>query len=141
MPAEINFFCEGCTFILRNKTAVRHWIEHCITLNKRKSGVINVIFCKDSFLLNYNKKYLKHNTLTDIITFDYSENKTLSGDIFISIDRLRENSKLLKTSLKDETHRVIIHGVLHLCGYKDKSPSDKARMTQAENKCLSLRTF
>ncbi len=88
-----------------------------------------------------NIKYLNHKTLTDIITFDYSEKSIISGDIFISIDRVRENAKLLKNSIKDELHRVMIHGVLHLCGYSDKKPADKEKMTKAENKYLSLRTF
>jgi rRNA maturation RNase YbeY len=141
MPAEINFFCEECNFILRNKTSIRQWMMDCIKKHKRKAGTLNIIFCNDDYLLKMNKKYLKHNTLTDIITFDYTEENTLSGDIFISVDRLRDNHKLLKTSLKDEVHRVIIHGVLHLSGFKDKTPADKAKMTKAENYCLSLRTF
>lgn len=141
MPSEINFFCENCSFLLRKKGAIRDWIIDCIEDHSKKAGVINVIFCNDPYLLNLNKKYLKHNTLTDIITFDYSEKKTLSGDIFISVDRVKENHKLLKTSLKDETHRIVIHGVLHLCGLKDKKPTDKNIMTKAENYWLSLRTF
>ena len=141
MKPEVNFFKEDVQFRLNDKDAISSWVVGCIKKHRKKPGTLNFIFCSDEFLHSMNVKYLNHKTLTDIITFDYSENKIISGDIFISIDRVRENAKLLKNSTKDELHRVMIHGVLHLCGYSDKKPADKQKMTLAENKYLSLRTF
>ena len=102
---------------------------------------VNYIFCSDEYLLNMNKEHLQHDYETDIITFDYSENNTVSGDLFISLDRVIDNAKSLKLKRADELHRVMIHGVLHLAGYKDKSPQDQAEMRSQEDYCLSLRTF
>jgi rRNA maturation RNase YbeY len=137
----IHFFKEDVQFKLFHQSSLRQWVNTCITMHKKTCGEINFIFCSDRYLLNLNKTYLKHHTLTDIITFDYTIKKTLSGDIFISIERVAENAITLKTNLKDELHRVIIHGVLHLCGFSDKTPFQKKRMRKAEDKCLSLRTF
>ena len=100
---------------------------------------INFIFCDDAYLLEMNQEYLKHDTFTDIITFDYGSSEAVSGDIFISVDRIRENAAKLQQNALDELHRVMIHGILHLIGYKDKSPADKAQMTSKEDKYLSLR--
>lgn len=141
MKPEVNFFKEDVQFRLIDKEAVSSWVAYCIKKHHKKPGTLNFIFCSDEFLYAMNIKYLNHKTLTDIITFDYSEKSIISGDIFISIDRVRENAKLLKNSIKDELHRVMIHGVLHLCGYSDKKAADKEKMTKAENKYLSLRTF
>ncbi len=99
--------------------------------------MINVIFCDDSFLLEMNIKYLNHDTLTDIITFDYNEGSAISGDIFISIERVRENAGIFSKSFAEELHRVIIHGVLHLCGYKDKSRKDQVVMRMKEETYLA----
>jgi len=104
-------------------------------------GFLNFIFCSDNYLLKINVEHLNHDTYTDIITFDYSKEDRISGDIFISIDRVEENAKSHKTSFENELHRVIIHGVLHLLGYGDKEPGQKAEMRQKEDFCLSLRDF
>ncbi len=138
----INFFNEDIIYIVRNKTAVRNWIEKAI----RKEGYylqeINYIYCSDAHLKKMNEKYLHHRTYTDIITFDLSEKKKdLLGEIYVSIERVRENAVLFKVPLRDELHRVMIHGVLHLCGYKDKSPADVKRMRNREDYYLSLRSF
>jgi probable rRNA maturation factor len=111
-------------------------------LEERKiSGEINIIFVNDEYIFHLNQNYLKHYTYTDIITFDYSNNQLLSGDIFISLDRVKENASRYKTTFRDELNRVMIHGILHLCGYMDKSSSDKLIMRQKEEKYLSLRPF
>jgi rRNA maturation RNase YbeY len=108
---------------------------------KKNLGSLNYIFCTDNYLLQINNDYLKHNTLTDIITFDYTEGKMVSGEVFISVERVRENAALFSGSFKDELHRVMIHGILHLCGHKDKTPSAKKEMTAQEDYYLSLRSF
>ena len=102
-------------------------------------GEIQFIYCSDSYLLQLNRQYLQHDTFTDIITFDYSAEKTVSGDIFISIDRVSENAKKFSHSFEDELHRVMAHGVLHLMGFKDKSKKTKLQMTTEEDKALLLR--
>jgi len=120
---------------------VKLWITKVILNEKFKKGAINYIFCDDAYLLEKNIKYLKHNTLTDIISFDYSLGKIISGDIFISVDRVKENATLFKTHFTDELHRVMVHGVLHYCGYKDKTPAEKKLMRSKEDYYLSLRDF
>jgi len=120
---------------------VKPWISQVILNEKLKEGDVNYIFCNDTFLLDKNIKFLKHNTLTDIISFDYTMGKIISGDIFISIDRVKENSKLFKNTFEDELYRVMVHGVLHYCGYKDKSPKEKTLMRSKEDYYLSLRNF
>lgn len=102
---------------------------------------MNYIFCSDDFLHKMNVDYLQHDTLTDIITFDYCEGSICSGDLFISIDRVKENAKELKSSVKDELHRVMIHGILHLLGFKDKSQQEAEEMRSQEEKSLILREF
>lgn len=109
-------------------------------MEKHQLKEINYIFCSDFFLLNLNQDFLNHDTLTDIITFDNSENKImLEGEVYISIDRVKENASKFKSEFQDELDRVIIHGVLHLMGYKDKESTDKALMRKKEEACLSLR--
>jgi len=137
----INFFNENVRFLLKDKSYLKTWVSDSILNEKKKVGSLNFVFCADKYLLLLNKTYLNHNTLTDIITFDYSVKNQVSGDIFISIERVKYNSKLLNISFKDEIHRVMIHGVLHLCGYGDKSLKEKASMRKQEDKYLSLRTF
>jgi probable rRNA maturation factor len=108
---------------------------------KRPPGDINFIFCSDEHLLGINKQYLNHDTYTDIVTFDYSseaQQQPVSGDIFISIDRVKENAEKFSKSFEDELHRVIIHGVLHLLGYKDKTKSAKEEMTKEEDMSLKM---
>lgn len=137
----INFFNENIRFLLKDKSYLRTWVSDTVINKKKKVGPINFVFCTDKHLLSLNKTYLQHNTLTDILTFDYTAENCVSGDIFISIERVKYNSKQLNTTFKDEIHRVMIHGVLHLCGYSDKSPKEKTLMRKQEDKCLSLRTF
>lgn len=127
---------ENLKFTLRNKTILKKWISATINKEKRKEGDITFIFCSDEYLLHINKQYLQHDTYTDIITFDYSERDSaqpISGDIFISIERVKENAEKFSTTFENELHRVIIHGVLHLLGYKDKTKAAKAQMTSKED--------
>lgn len=137
----IYFQTEDVAFILKNKTLLKKWITGVIEKKKRKTGDINFIFCSDSYLLNINQNFLKHDTYTDIITFDYSKGQVqqpISGDIFISIERVKENAKKYAVPFENEIQRIIIHGVLHLLGHSDKKKSDKEEMTKAENSCLKL---
>ncbi len=134
---KIGFFSEAITYRPRNIKTIRTWITDTIVNEGKTPLMINVIFCDDSFLLEMNIKYLNHDTLTDIITFDYNEGSAISGDIFISIERVRENAGIFSKSFAEELHRVIIHGVLHLCGYKDKSRKDQVVMRMKEETYLA----
>lgn len=142
MPqAQINFFTEDISFNLKQKTGLRKWVKACIQAEGFRLKELNFIFCSDNYLLRINKEYLKHDTFTDIITFDNSEkDKYIVGDIFISVDRVRENAISFKASEQDELHRVMIHGTLHLLGYPDKGKEAKAVMTSKENYYLAIRT-
>jgi probable rRNA maturation factor len=115
------------------------WIKTVAKKNKRAIGDIQYVICTDEELLQINIDYLKHDYYTDIITFDYSEGNTISGDIFVSIDRISENASKLGVLLNDEWHRVIIHGILHLCGFKDKTAKDAKIMKENEEKALKMR--
>ena len=138
MPA-IYFFEEDIAYKLKHKTAVRQWVINTIIAEGYKLKELNYIFCSDSYLLLINQQYLNHDTYTDIITFDNSETaRVITGDIFISIDRIRENAAKFNITETDELHRVIIHGTLHLLGYKDKTPIAKQKMTEKENFYLNL---
>ena len=138
----INFFTEETTYLLKQKTHLRNWINKTITSENYILEELSFIFSNDEYLLNINRQYLKHNTYTDIITFDNSgDKKLIHGDIFISIDRVKENSKIFTVPEKDELHRVIIHGTLHLLGYPDKGKEAKKKMTAKENYYLSTRGF
>ena len=121
--------------------SINDWIENAIIKEALKPGDINYIFCDDTYLLEKNIKYLKHNTLTDVISFDYTMGKIISGDIFISVERVIENAKTFKTNFTDELHRVMIHGILHYCGYNDRTDNEKAQMRAKEDYYLSLRNF
>jgi rRNA maturation RNase YbeY len=132
----IQFFTEQTAFTVKNKTLIREWLTHLIRQHKKFVGEINIIFCSDEYLLKLNEQYLGHDTFTDIITFDFVENKTISGDIFISVDEMKENAKLFHVKQHTETQRLIAHGVLHLLGYKDKSSKDKKIMTTQEERAL-----
>jgi rRNA maturation RNase YbeY len=130
--AAINFFTEDIKFRLKNKAQIRRWIVDTMKNERIKVQQINYIFCSDAYLLGHNIKYLSHDTLTDIITFSYSPvGEKLEGDIFISIERVAENSVLYKESFDGELRRVIIHGVLHLIGYLDKKIKDR-KMTRSK---------
>ncbi|MDR3696809.1 rRNA maturation RNase YbeY [Mucilaginibacter sp.] len=141
MPV-IHFFEEDITYKLKNKTLVRQWITQTILAEGYQLKELNYIFCSDAYLLQINQQYLNHDTYTDIVTFDNSDTeKVIIGDIFISIERIRENAAKFNTSETDELHRVIIHGVLHLLGYKDKTATAKQKMTQKEDLYLNRRSF
>lgn len=138
----IHFFTEDIDFVLKEKAAVRNWIKATIMNEAYALREINFIFCSDEYLLQINREYLNHDTLTDIITFDNSEVPgKIIGDIFISVDRIRENAGKFSVAERDELHRVMIHGVLHLLGYTDKGKKEKAQMTDKENQYLGLRGF
>jgi len=141
MPA-INFFEEDTTFKPKQKTQLRQWIRDTVIAEGFKLKELNYIFCSDAYLLQINQQYLDHDTFTDIVTFDNSEVEgEIVGDIFISIDRIRENGAKFKTGETNELHRVIIHGALHLLGYTDKSVVTKQKMTQKEDEYLAKRNF
>ena len=138
--AAINFFSEDIPFKIPHPRKTSNWLKSAIKTEKRNLEALNFIFCSDKHLLEINVQYLNHKTLTDIITFDQSEDaKSIHGDIFISIERVRENAEKFRTSFDDELHRVLIHGVLHLCGYSDKSKNAKLLMREKEDAYLSLR--
>ena len=128
-------------FELAKQKQISSWVNFVLDEEGRELGEINYIFCDDDYLLEINTKELKHNTLTDIISFDYSLGYVVSGDIYISYDRVRDNADGLGIDFDDELHRVMIHGVLHYCGYKDKSEDEKMLMRSREDYYLSLRTF
>ena len=134
---KIYFFTEGIEFKLDEKKKLEQWIHNTASEHSFIIDNINYIFVSDTYLLDINKKYLNHNTLTDIITFDNSFfNLGLAGDIYISIERVRENAVKYKVDFQEELCRVMIHGLLHLCGFKDKNVSDKENMIDAENVAL-----
>lgn len=135
-------FAVQTTFTLKNRTILKNWIKRTIERNNKQLGEISYIFCSDEQLLEINKEFLNHDYYTDIITFDYSEADIVSGDLFISTDRIKDNAKTLNVSYQEELHRVIIHGILHLLGFKDKTDEESQNMRLLENECLSdLLTF
>jgi len=141
MPA-IQFFEEDISYKLKNKALVRQWIKEAITAEGFKLKELTYVFCSDAYLLPMNQQYLDHDTYTDIITFDNSEVEgDIVGDIFISVERVRENAAKFNIAETDELHRVIIHGALHLLGYTDKTVVTKKKMTQKEDEYLAKRTF
>jgi rRNA maturation RNase YbeY len=130
---SIQYCSEDISIPKIQKRKITRWIKETITSEGKVTGDISFIFCSDAYLLEVNKQYLNHDYFTDIITFDYVENNLISGDIFISCDRVKENAAQFKTGFENELSRIIIHGVLHLLGYKDKSKKEKLRMTDKEN--------
>jgi len=135
----INFYnSDNTKYKIKNKHLVIKWIEEIFHIENKKVESISFVFCNDTFLLNLNKTYLKHNTLTDIITFDYSEGELLSGDIFISLDRVNENAIKYKLHFEGELFRVMAHGILHLIGYTDKTNAECLDMRRKEDDCLIL---
>ncbi|UPT72057.1 MAG: rRNA maturation RNase YbeY [Flavobacterium sp. JAD_PAG50586_2] len=125
-------------FKLEDETAYSDWISKVISSENKHEGEINYIFCDDDYLIELNQQYLSHDTLTDIISFDYSEGNHLQGDIFISIERVRENAEDFKVPFNEELKRVLVHGVLHYCGYKDKSEEDEKLMRQKEEEKMKM---
>ena len=134
----ISFQTENTKMPPINRTKVREWIKVVAAIYQKKVGDIAYIFCNDEKILEVNRQYLQHDYYTDIITFDYCEGNRLSGDLFISLDTVRSNSEMLHTDYDTELHRVIIHGVLHLCGINDKEPGEREIMEAAENQALAL---
>ena len=133
----INFNYET-DFKLLDDAKISKWISTIIINENCKEDEINYVFCDDVYLHKLNVEFLDHDTLTDVISFDYSVGKTLQGDIFISVERVADNAKDFNVEFESELHRVIVHGILHYCGYKDKSEADAAEMRNKENEALAL---
>jgi probable rRNA maturation factor len=125
-------------FQLDNEDQISNWISQIILSENKKEGDINYIFCDDDYLVQINQQYLNHDTLTDIISFDYSLGNELHGDIFISVERVRDNAVDYKVTFTEELQRVLVHGVLHYCGYKDKTDQDETNMRNKENEKIKM---
>ena len=134
----IFFSTENIDFELADEPKVKKWILAVVGAQGKRVGNLNYLFCDDSYLINVNRTYLNHDTYTDIITFDYVGGNVVSGDILISVERVRENATLFNSSFEQELRRVIIHGVLHLLGQADKSDEDAAEMRRKEESALAL---
>lgn len=140
--SSILFHSEEVDFSLDKPYDVADWILHVLSLSNKKVNELNIIFCSDEYLLGINQQYLDHDYYTDIVTFDNAEKSgEIEGDIFISIERVRENATALGVSFTDELHRVIIHGVLHLVGHSDKTEAEQSEMRKIEDHYLALRQF
>ncbi len=137
-PEPIQFFSEETDFILSQQSCIIDWIKSIVSKEDKILRQINFILCTDNYLHKINVEYLNHDTLTDIITFPYSDLPNIHSDIFISVERVEDNAKKFNTSFSDELHRVIIHGVFHLCGYGDKTASEQNIMRSKENEALEL---
>tara|TARA_R110002050_G_scaffold79631_4_gene170182 strand:- start:24084 stop:24497 length:414 start_codon:yes stop_codon:yes gene_type:complete len=133
---SINFYFEEIEEFQLDLPKSKKWIKNTISKEGSQPGDITFIFCSDDYLLEINRQYLDHDYYTDIITFDYVEGDLISGDIFISVDRVRENAATFGVSFLNELNRIVIHGVLHLLGYKDKEPEEKELMTTKEDTYL-----
>ncbi len=139
---NIHFFYEEVDFKISHEKQLTEWIESVVHSHNFTILEINYIFCSDNYLLEINKQHLNHDYFTDIITFDNSEESTqIESDVFISIDRIKENAANLSINMAAELHRVMIHGVLHLLGFGDKSKEEKRLMREKEDACLSLLKF
>ena len=136
---SVNFHFEKTRVSLKNRNGLKHFISELVTQEKKKLSNLNYIFCHDKDLLKINRKYLNHDFYTDVITFDLSSSQQeIFADIYISTDRVKENAKAVKSSLREELHRVMFHGVLHLCGYDDKTASQRNLMRTKEGFYLNL---
>jgi probable rRNA maturation factor len=136
MSKKIIYHTEDFDFQLLRKTPLSNWIKKTVEIEGKALGAVTYVFCSDDYLHKMNVEHLDHDTLTDIITFPYNDNP-IEGDIFISIDRVRDNATDFNTTFENELHRVMIHGILHLCGYKDKTEEDEKLMRQKEDECLT----
>lgn len=134
----IDFYCEGVEMPPIDPNGVRQWVEQVTKNHGRRVGQINYIFVNDERILEVNLEFLGHDYYTDIITFDYDEADIISGDLYISLDTVRTNAALMGATYEQELHRVIIHGVLHLCGINDKGPGEREIMEMNENQALAL---
>ena len=136
----VSYFTQDTDFKFKSKRLTSQWLKLVAQAESKKLGAISIIFCSDKYLLDINKKYLNHEYFTDIITFDYCEGDLISGDLFISIDSVKDNSDYYKSCFEDELNRVIVHGVLHLIGYDDHTESDVAVMRSKEDFYLNIRS-
>ncbi|HHM20967.1 MAG TPA: rRNA maturation RNase YbeY, partial [Bacteroidetes bacterium] len=136
---EITFSSKEIAFDLANEKATGQWIEKIIEREDKQLHSLNFIFCSDNYLHTLNVEYLGHDSLTDIITFPYATSPAIEADVFISIDRVRENARVYDVPFDEELARVMAHGVLHLCGYDDKTPAEKKQMRQKEDEALNIR--
>ncbi len=134
----INYAAEGVELPTIKKRETSNWIKRVAAKYNKEVGDIGYVFCSDEKILEVNNQYLQHDYYTDIITFDYSEDNVISGDLFISLDTVKSNSVEFNTDYNQELYRVIIHGVFHLCGINDKSPQERAFMTACENNALEM---
>ena len=125
-------------FELHNEAGFSMWLSEVILSENKKEGEINYIFCDDDYLLEINQQYLDHDTLTDIISFDYSVGNELNGDIFVSVERVKENASDFNVTFHEEIQRVLVHGILHYCGYKDKTESDELVMRSKEEEKMKM---
>lgn len=140
--SPVQFFKESVRFRLNDQEPLRKWILSAVKSERFRPESVCFIFCPDNYLLKMNRDFLAHDYFTDIITFDHSPGRgLLGGDIFISVDRVRANAKAYGTTFRDELHRVMIHGVLHLAGYKDKKPAQQKEMRKMEDHWLGKRKF
>jgi rRNA maturation RNase YbeY len=131
-------FCSETKFDLSKKRPLKNWLQEVVYKENKKIGELNIVFYNDQQLLEFNQQYLNHNTFTDVITFDYSENDFIHGDVCLSVERIIENALKYGCSFEEELRRVMVHGVLHLCGYKDKKKEDKLIIKQKEEEALAL---
>ena len=134
----IQYIAENISFPALSKQKINRWIKETAAEYGKKTGEITYIFCSDERILEINKQYLKHNYFTDIITFDYSEGKLISGDIFISLDTVKSNAEELGEPFEKELQRILIHGILHLCGQDDKTAELRIEMTNKENLAIDI---
>lgn len=135
---SIVFDVEGVEMPSINETKIEEWISKVVASHNGELGELAYIFCSDEKILEVNNEYLQHDYYTDIITFDYTEDKIISGDMFISLDTVKSNSEQFKTNYNEELLRVIVHGVLHLCGFADATDEEESKMRELEDKALSL---
>lgn len=135
----ISYFYEDTKFVFKGKLRNNRWLRLVAESEIRRLGDLSIIFCSDNYILDINMKYLQHDYFTDIITFDYCEGEKISGDLFISVDSVRENAAFYGTEFEDELNRVMVHGVLHLIGYDDHTQKDIKMMRSKEDYYLSLR--
>ncbi|MGN0228296.1 MAG: rRNA maturation RNase YbeY [Muribaculaceae bacterium] len=136
--SEISYLAQGVELPKIDQSAVSQWIEQVAQSHQRVVGGLTYIFCNDEKILEVNRQYLQHDYFTDIITFDYSSRKRISGDMFISLDTIKSNAELFERAYSEELMRVIIHGVLHLCGINDKGPGEREIMEMHENEALAI---
>lgn len=134
----IHYYSENISLPKFSKRLISNWIKEVAQLHGKRVGEISYIFCNDEKILEVNRQYLQHDYFTDIITFDDNEGDKLNGDIFISLDTVADNAREYKATFEDELHRVMIHGILHLCGQDDHSKEERAEMIRKENEALHL---